>query len=177
MQELILKESGVPFVRPTLVFGKEDILVNNIAWLIRKSPVFLIFESENYRIQPVYVGDLAEIAICQSTIDSGTTMDATRPETFTFREFVEFIVQKVGSKTVFIKTPSSVGIFCGKILGLFLRDVLLTYDELKGLMDKMLTSTQVPKMTRISDWLAENKAMVGSTYSSEIVRRFRWSPT
>ena len=47
LQESALINSGVPYsiVRPTLVFGKEDILVNNIAWLIRTFPVFPIFGS------------------------------------------------------------------------------------------------------------------------------------
>lgn len=178
IQESMLKESGVPFsiIRPTLVFGKEDILVNNIAWLIRTSPLFPIFGTGRYRVQPVFVEDLAEIAIRQSTSTAGTTVDAIGPETFTFRELVALIAEKIGKKPKLVNVPPSFGIFCGQILGVFLRDVLLTRNELKGLMDEMLTSEQAPNgATKISDWLEKNKSTVGCFYSSEVARHFRWS--
>lgn len=177
-QESMLKDSGVPFsiVRPTLVFGKEDILVNNIAWLIRAIPVFPIFGSGSYRVQPIFVEDLAEIAVRQSTSAPGTTVDAIGPETFTFQELVELIAEKIGKNPLILKVPPSLGIFCGRILSAFLRDVLLTRNELKGLMDELLTSEQTPNgATRFSDWLSENRSTVGRTYSSEIGRHFRWS--
>jgi len=177
IQESMLKESGVPFsiVRPTLVFGKEDILVNNIAWLIRKCPVFPIFGSGRYRVQPVFVEDLAEIAVRQSTITPGTTVDAIGPETFTFQELVELIARIIGRKPTIVKVPPSLGVFCGRILSLFLRDVLLTRNELKGLMDGMLTSGQAPNgAMKFSEWLETNKSTVGSRYSSEVARHFRW---
>ena len=177
IQESMLKESGVPFsiVRPTLVFGKEDILVNNIAWLIRTSPVFPIFGSGRYRVQPIFVEDLAEIAVGQSTSMAGATVDAIGPEKFTFQELVTLIAEKIG-KTQSQKVPPSLGIFCGRILSIYLRNVLLTRNELKGLMDEMLTSGQVPNgVTKFSDWLEKNKATVGGCYSSEVERHFRWS--
>ncbi|MGO9018479.1 MAG: SDR family oxidoreductase [Syntrophobacteraceae bacterium] len=178
IQESMLRESGVPFsiVRPTLVFGKEDILVNNIAWLIRISPVFPIFGSGRYRVQPVFVEDLAEIAVRQSTCTAGTTVDAIGPEIFTFHQLVALIAGKVGKKPKMVKVPPSLGIFCGHFLSVFLRDVLLTRNELKGLMDELLTSEQEPNgATKFSDWLEKNKSTVGSSYSSEIARHFRWS--
>ena len=177
-QESLLRDSGVPYsiVRPTLVFGKEDILVNNIAWLIRKSPVFPIFGSGRYRVQPVFVEDLAEIAIRQSKGPAGTTVDAIGPETFTFQELVSLVAEKIGRSPVFVNVPPSLGILGGRILGLFLRDVLLTRNELKGLMDEMLTSGQPPNgTTRFTDWLEKNRSTVGTFYSSEVARHFRWA--
>jgi len=178
LQEAMLRKSGVPFsiVRPTLVFGKEDILVNNIAWLIRKSPVFPIFGSGGYRIQPVFVEDLAEIAIRESINNAGATIDAIGPDTFTFHELVTLIAAKIGRSPILLKVPPSLGIFAGRIISLFLRDVLLTRNELKGLMAEMLTSEQAPNgTTKFADWLESNKATIGSSYSSEIGRHFRWS--
>ncbi|MEK9145735.1 MAG: NAD(P)H-binding protein, partial [Elusimicrobiota bacterium] len=177
-QESILRESGVPFsvVRPTLVFGKEDILVNNIAWLIRKSPLFPIFGSGAYRVQPVFVGDLAKIAIHQAGGASNVMVDAVGGETYTFAEMVHLIAQKMGRRVRFIKVPPSLGMFCGQILGWLLSDVLLTANELKGLMDEMLISGQSPNgHTRFSDWLEANRTTVGTSYSSELARHFRWS--
>ena len=107
IQESMLKESGVPYsiVRPTLVFGKEDILVNNIAWLIRTSPVFPIFGSGHYRVQPIFVEDLAEIAVHQSMATAGTTVDAIGPETFTFRELVGLVMEKNWEESKSLKSP------------------------------------------------------------------------
>jgi len=177
-QEVLVKESGMPFsiIRPTLVFGQEDILVNNIAWLLRTFPVFPIFGSGEYRVQPVFVGDLAQIAVASAQAPPGSTLDAVGPEVFTFQAMLRLIAETLGRRPLLVKTPPALGIFAGKVLGLFLRDVLLTADELKGLMAELLISDQAPNApTRFSDWLAENRSTVGSRYSSEIARHFRWS--
>ncbi len=178
VQELMLKESGVPFsiVRPTLVFGKEDILVNNIAWLIRKSPVFPLFGSGSYRVQPVFVEDLAEISVRESLQPAGATIDAIGPESFTFRDFVALIAKKIGKKPLLLRVSPAFGILCGQLLGIFLRDILLTQHELEGLMQEMLTSLQPSNgQTKFSDWLEDNKTTLGRSYSSEITKHFRWS--
>jgi NADH dehydrogenase len=180
IQESILKESGVSFsiVRPTLVFGYGDILVNNIAWLIRTCPVFPIFGSGNYRIQPVFVEDLARIAIQCSTGPSGLTVDAIGPETFTFNEMVRLIAETLERRIRFVRVPPAIGLLAGKIVGLFLGDVVLTSNELKGLMAELLTSKQPANaQTRFSEWLERNKSIVGTHYSSELARHFRWLPT
>ncbi|MBZ0204046.1 MAG: NAD(P)H-binding protein [Ignavibacteria bacterium] len=177
VQEQILKQCGVPYsiIRPTLVFGKEDILVNNIAWLIRKSPVFPLFGGGSYRVQPVFAEDLAQIAVEETANSPGRTIDAIGPETFTFREFTHLIAKKLNRKILFLSVPSAVGILSGKIIGFFLRDVLLTKNELKGLMKEKLTSEQAPNgITKFSDWLQQNNSILGSSYSSEIARHFRW---
>ncbi len=97
IQENLLKECGVAYtiIRPTLVFGKEDILVNNIAWMLRRFPVFPIMGSGSYRLQPVFVGDVAQIAVQHSAGPAGITVDAIGPETFTFEQLARLIAQKI----------------------------------------------------------------------------------
>jgi NADH dehydrogenase len=178
LQEAMLGETGVPYsiVRPTLVFGREDILVNNIAWLIRTFPVFPIFGSGAYRVQPVFVEDLARIAVQASSAPSGTAVDAVGPELFTFEALVRLIARTLGRKTMFLKVPPAAGIFAGKVIGLALGDVVLTAGELQGLMAGLLTSQQPPNApARFSEWLERNASTVGSRYSSELARHFRWS--
>ncbi len=176
-QEEALAACGVPFsiVRPTLVFGKEDILVNNIAWLIRTFPLFPIFGSGSYRVQPVFVEDLAAIAVDAASGPPGLVRDAIGPETFTFEELVRLIASQVRPRTRFLHVPPALGIAAGRLVGLALGDVVLTRDELRGLMDEMLTSREAPNgPTRFSDWLAEHRDDVGAAYSSELARHFRW---
>ena len=115
LQEDALKRCGVPYsiIRPTLVFGKEDILVNNIAWLIRKFPVFPIFGDGQYRVQPVYVGDLVSIAIECGRKEGKSTIDAIGPEYYTIEMFVRLIARTVSRNVIFVRMPPALGIYLG----------------------------------------------------------------
>jgi uncharacterized protein YbjT (DUF2867 family) len=179
-QEMALVESGLAhsIIRPTLVFGKEDILVNNIAWLIRNFPVFPIAGDGRYKLQPVYVGDLASIALEHGLSASSDTVDAIGPEIYTYEELVRTMASTIGKDVIFIHIPPWLSIILGRIIGAFLKDVILTKNELRGLMDEYLTSSENPNgPTLFSTWLEENKEAVGTRYSSELARHFRWSPT
>ena len=176
-QEQLVKESGLPWciIRPTLVFGKEDILLNNMAWLARTFPVVPIFGKGDYRIQPVYVGDLASIAVDCAAKVKGEVVDAIGPENYTYRELLQLIVSTLGRRRLLMNIPPVLGILLGRIIGLGLRDVLLTRDELRGLMANKLTSNRKPNgTTLLSKWLAENRDAVGRAYTSELKRHFRW---
>jgi NADH dehydrogenase len=176
LQERALIDSGVSYaiVRPTLVFGREDILVNNIAWLIRKFPVFPIFGDGGYKLQPVYVGDLAAIAIACAHDKELVILDVIGPETFTFEEFVMLVSSKIKPGVKLVHMPPTIGVGLGHIIGFAVRDVILTKDELRGLMEGMLTSGQAPNgSTRFSEWLEMHKHEIGSAYSSELRRHFR----
>ena len=176
-QEKILRELGVDYaiVRPTLVFGKEDILVNNIAWTIRNFPVVPIFGSGRYQVQPIFVEDLARIAVEISQISGSQTIDAVGPEIYTYESFLRLIACELNRKITFVYTPPNVGIFLGNLIGLFVRDVVLTKDELRGLMDNKLTSPQKPNgTTQFSEWLHSNKELIGTKYTSELKRHFYW---
>jgi NADH dehydrogenase len=179
LQEEALRGLGLPYsiVRPTLVFGKEDILVNNVAWLIRKFPLFPIFGDGQYKVQPVFVGDLAGIAVDCGRKYESETIDAIGPETFTFEELAHLIAKAVSRNVAFMKFPPRLGILLGKLIGLFIRDVILTNDELDGLMTNLLTSEQEPNgETKFSTWLEANGNTIGRSYASELDRHFRWRP-
>ena len=143
-QEESLRASGVPYaiVRPTLVFGREDVLVNNIAWLLRTFPFFPLFGACSYRVQPVFAGDLAALAADAAAGEAGRTFDAIGPESFTFEELVRLVAAAVGSRARLVHVSPALGIAAGRLVGLLLRDVVLTRDELRGLMTEMLTSDQ-----------------------------------
>ncbi|HEX9723352.1 MAG TPA: NAD-dependent epimerase/dehydratase family protein [Vicinamibacteria bacterium] len=177
LQEEALVESSLPYsiVRPTLVFGKEDILVNNIAWMLRRFPLFPIFGTGEYRVQPVFVEDLASIAVTSAVEESSRTLDAIGPETFSFKELVELMASAVGRNVKFVHVSPSLGILLGRVIGWFVRDVILTRDELSGLMDSLLCSQERPNgRTKFSDWTALNAHGLGTSYSSELGRHFRW---
>jgi len=175
LQERALKDTGIAYsiIRPTLVFGKEDILVNNIAWTIRVFPFVPIFGPGNYKVQPIFVEDLASIAVECATQRESFTIDAIGPETFTYEEFIQLISSVLNRNVLLIHLWPKLGIFLGNIIGLFVKDVVLTKDELRGLMANKLTSNQkVNGKTLFSDWLKSNKDIIGANYTSELNRHF-----
>jgi len=173
--ENTVKDSGLSYaiLRPTVLFGAEDILINNIAWLLRRFPVFALPGDGTYRLQPVFVDDLAALAV-EAVFERGdSTRDAVGPDIFTFREMVELIGSNVGVNRRFLQTPPRLALIAAQLLGVLLRDVMLTPEEMKGLMANLLVSRNPPLCkTRLGDWLEENRATVGMNYASELKRHF-----
>ena len=161
-------------VRPTLVFGAGDILINNIAWMLRRMPVFAIAGLGHYRLQPVDIEDVADIAVNAARHDGNMTVDAAGPEILTFEELVDAIAIAVHRRPPFLYLPPSLVIFGGKVIGLFVRDVILTSEEVHGLMSELLVSGEPPQgARRFDDWLLRNADTVGRSYASELDRHFR----
>ena len=160
-------------IRPTMIFGKGDILVNNIAWHLRKFPVFTLFGKGDYRVQPIYVEDLAEFAIDAAQKDEDIIIDAAGPETFTFSDLVHLIKEKVKSKAKIIHLPPRMPLIFSRIVGWFVNDIVLTRDEVEGLMRELLYSREPLRgKTRFSHWLEENSESVGKRYASELKRHY-----
>ena len=178
MVEAALRESGLSYamLKPTVVFGKEDILLNNIAWMLRKFPVFPIPGSGEYRLQPIYVEDLARLAVEASDREDDFEMDAVGPDVFTYTELARLLTRKTGASCSLVRLPPSVAMVGARLLGLALRDVVLSEDEMVGLTGDLLVSKSAappPGQTRLSDWLDENAETLGREYSSELDRHYR----
>ncbi len=174
--EEAVKASGMShaIIRPTVVFGPEDILVNNIAWFLRRFPVFPVFGSGRYAVQPVFVEDLAEIAVDAAQASGDVEMDAVGPETLTFNEMLSLIGDSIGSRTLFTHLPPALAYGLSGLVGYVVRDVVITRDEIEGLMAGLLVSTGRPTAdTRLSEWLSLNAETIGARYASELRRHYR----
>ena len=174
--EEALKGLGVPYaiVRPTLVFGAEDVLLNNMAWAIRRFPLFPIVGSGDYLVRPVYVDDLAALAVAAGSQAEDTVTDAVGPETFTFEALLYLLASAVGSHCRFIHASPTVSLVLTGLVGVLIRDVVLTRDEVDGLSASLLTSDGPPTgTTSLSAWLDENGDALGHRYVSELRRNFR----
>lgn len=172
--ERALRESGLPhaILRPTVLFGKEDILINNIGWCLRRFPVFGVFGDGQYKLQPIYVDDLAALAVEQGRERANCTMDAIGPETFTYRSLVRQIGNLIGKPRPVISLPPSLGYALGWLIGKFTGDVLITRAEIEGLMQGLLCTDSPPAgMTRLTDWARAHAATLGRNYASELARR------
>jgi NADH dehydrogenase len=157
-------------VRPTLVFGANDILVNNIAWIVRRSPIFIVPGGGDYRLQPVSLRDTARL--CVDAAD-GSTSDAAGPETLTFRRLVELVRDATGAHCLVVSGPRSLGRGLIGVAGLLLRDTVVTRDELEGLSRSLLTADGPPTGTEsFRAWLTEAGPALGRSYVSERARNF-----
>ena len=177
--EEAIRDSSLSYaiIRPALVFGEGDILLNNVAWALRRFPFFPVAGDGHYRAQPVYVGDLAELAVSAAGKPENLTFDAVGPETYTFDELVLLMEKHIGSRAKLAHMPQSLALSLSRIVGYFVRDVVLTRDELVGLTANLLVSSEPPRATtRFSDWLEANGAKLGAAYASEMDRHYRMRP-
>ncbi len=172
--ERVLIDSGIShaILRPTVLFGKEDILINNIAWALRHLPVFGVFGSGEYRLQPIYVDDLAALAVEQGGKREDIIIDAIGPETFTYRELVYLIGETIGKKRPVVSVPPGVGYLAGWILGKCVGDIMITREEIKGLMaDLLYTTSPAAGTTSLTNWIRDQADSLGRKYTSELGRR------
>lgn len=172
--ERALRESGMShaILRPTVIFGREDILINNIAWTLRRFPVFGVFGDGNYRLQPIHVEDFAGLAVEQAERTENATIDAIGPETFSYRELVKTIGAIIGYPRPVVSVPKWFGYRAGWIIGQWTGDVTITRDEIEGLMADLLYTTSPPAgKTRLTEWTREHADTLGRRYASEVARR------
>ena len=172
--EKALIASGLSYaiLRPTVLFGKEDILINNIAWILRRFPLFGVFGDGRYRLQPIYVDDLAALAVEQGTGRDNTIVNAIGPETFTYRQLVRTIGEISGVKRPIVSMPPAVGHLLGWLVGRLVRDVVVTREEIEGLMADLLYVDAPPAgQTRLTDWARRHADTLGRKYTSELARR------
>ena len=172
--ERALSECGVSYgvLRPTVLFGREDVLINNIAWALRRFPAFGLFGRGEYRLQPIYVDDLAELAVELGAERENRVIDAIGPETFAYRGLVEQIGRIIGKPRSIVPLPPVLAYLVALAVGATVRDVVITRDEIRGLMAGLLCVDSPPTgTTRLTDWAAEHAESLGRRYASELARR------
>jgi NADH dehydrogenase len=169
---LIYSGLSYAILRPTVLFGKEDILINNVAWTLRHLPVFGLFGDGSYRLQPVYVDDFAALAVEQGKQRENVIIDAIGPETFTYRDMVRTIGEIIGFNRPVLSMPPILAYATGAAMGRLMGDMMITWPEVKGLMaDLLYTDSKPAGATRLTDWARQHKDTLGKHYASELARR------
>jgi uncharacterized protein YbjT (DUF2867 family) len=174
--ESALAQTGLPYsiVRPTWIFGGErDVLANNIAWILRRMPAFAMPGDGAYRVQPVHIEDLARICTEAGDATGDLVIDAAGPETMSFHSLVALVRAAVNANSPILHIPPPVMAAAARALGLLVGDVVLTGDEIRGLMAGLLVSHE-PALGQIafSAWLTEHGDTVGRAYANELRRHF-----
>lgn len=169
-------DSGLCYaiLRPTVLVGDEDILINNIAYLLRRFPFFLLPGDGSYRLQPVHVDDLADLAVEGVYRPDNYIIDAVGPDIFTFKEMVLLIGEKIGARRPLIPVPPRLALLAAQFISFFVKDVVLTPEEVDGLMAGLLVSKEPPRgKIHLSDWLEKNRDKVGAKYASEVRKHYQ----
>ena len=173
--EKTIIQSGLSYtiLRPAVIFGDEGILINNIAWLLRRMPVFAIIGKGDYKLQPIYVEDLAELAVQVAQNLNKEIIDAVGPEIFVYEDLVKLIARIIQSKALVIHLPAWMVYYTSKLLDILVKDVMLTRDEIDGLMNNLLVSDKPPSgHTWLSEWLSAHAETIGASYLSEIKKHY-----
>ena len=174
--EQALRDLGVSHavLRPAILFGGDGVLLNNIAWLLRRLPVFAVGGTGEYRIRPIHVDDLARLAVRAGDSAVTEVIDAVGPERPTFLALVQTIRTAVGSRSQVIRVPGTLIPAAARVLGLALRDTLLTAEEYQAMADG-LADTDGPATgeTALSQWIADHQDTLGHVYANELTRHFR----
>jgi uncharacterized protein YbjT (DUF2867 family) len=173
--EQAIVESGLSYaiLRPTVIFGPEDILINNIAWFVRRFPIFAIPGSGRYLLQPIFVEDIAELAANAGAREDNLVLDAVGPEAFAFEDIVRKIATAVRARTKLVHMSPSVVLGMLRLVEPFIGDVVLTREEIQGLMADLLVSKgEASGRTRFTDWLGRNSTNLGTEYTSELKKHY-----
>jgi len=171
-----IRKSGLKYaiLRPAVIFGPEDILINNIAFFLRKLPLFAIPGMGDYELQPIFVDDMARLAVDAAAASNNFVADAVGPERFRFNDLVDAVARSVGSRARIIHAPGPLVLAALRVFGSLLGDVILTRDEVAGLLANLLISADPPRgTTRLTEWLRQNAGTVGVRYASEVKRHYK----
>lgn len=177
--EYALLEAGVPYsvLRPAILFGGDGVLINNIAWLLRHLPAFAVGGKGDYRVRPVHIDDLAALALAAAAERTNTIVDAVGPERPTFIELVQQIKTAVRSCSLIVRVPGCAVPPLASLLGLALRDVLLTGDEFRAMAEGMADSDgPTTGSISLSAWIRDHSETLGRHYANEIERHFKRPP-
>jgi NADH dehydrogenase len=128
-------------LRPSIVFGPEDQFFNRFATIARLSPVLPLFGGGTTRFQPVFVGDVADaVALALAgKATPGATYELGGPETATFRDLMQFIVDVIGRQRLLAPVPFTAARWAAfgtelasmASLGLFPPTMLFTRDQVE----------------------------------------------
>jgi NADH dehydrogenase len=139
---------------------------------LQRFPFFAVFGDGSYRLQPIYVEDLAVVAVAESKQAENKIVNAIGPETFTYRALVEAVGEAIGRQRHLVRVSPGLGYAASRVIGWMVRDTFITREEIKGLMAGLLCVDAPPAgKTRLTDWIGANAETLGRTYASELARR------
>ncbi len=169
--EAYIRHSGLSYaiLRPACFFGAHDILINNIAYAVRRFPLFCLPRPLGYRVRPIHVQDMATLMCTYGADTTNGVWDACGPEQYPFDQLVQQMGQWLtGRRPRLVPLPSALCHILYRIAGQVLRDTILSREELQALAADHLSSTAPPLgTTRLSTWVQAHREDLGLTFRPE----------
>ncbi|HXR24984.1 MAG TPA: NAD(P)H-binding protein [Candidatus Binataceae bacterium] len=130
--ERALRDAGLAFtiLRPSLVYGPEDRVVNGLAKAIRMMPVMVVPGSGQQKLRPLLVDDLAAcVALAIGGRGRNGIYEVGGPDPMTFDELVRLVMEITGHKRPIIHVPENLLLVAGAVAeklpgALFSRDAV-----------------------------------------------------
>jgi uncharacterized protein YbjT (DUF2867 family) len=117
-------------IRPSIVFGPEDGFFNRFGAMATWSPILPLIGGGETKMQPVYVGDVAE-AVAQALARGETgVFELGGPRVYTFRELMEYVRTVTGLKPFLVSLPWGLASLKAAVLE-WLPFQLLTRDQVR----------------------------------------------
>lgn len=170
-----LRASGMQYaiVRPSVLFGGNEILLNNVAWLLRRLHVFAVPGDGRYPVRPTHVEDLADLMVELGSGVGAQVRDAGGPETFEFGELVALIRAACGARALVVNLPKRAVLPLIAGVNRITGDVTIHPEELDALMDGLASCGGPPAGERqLSDVLDATGQDFGRHYANEVRRNF-----
>ncbi len=177
--ERAVMESGMEYaiVRPSVLFGGGDILLNNIAWLLRRLHVFAVPGDGRYEVRPTHVEDFADLMVALGGAEGSVIRNTGGPETFAFGDLVRRIGDAAGARALVVELPKAAVLPLLSVVNRITGDVTLHREELDALMDGLASCDGEPAgHRRLTDHLIEQGRALGASYASEVGRNFTAPP-
>ncbi|WP_273726716.1 complex I NDUFA9 subunit family protein [Brucella gallinifaecis] len=117
-------------LRPSIIFGHEDRFFNRFANMARFSPFLPVIGGGKTKLQPVYVGDVAE-AVARAVdgkLEAGSVYELGGPDAQPFKNWMKDMLGVIARKRVIVSMPWWVARLQALVLGL-LPNPLLTNDQ------------------------------------------------
>jgi uncharacterized protein YbjT (DUF2867 family) len=133
--EVLKTFPDVTILRPSIIFGAEDNFFNLFGVMAVTAPFLPLIAGGKMRMQPVYVGDVAE-AICLVLKDgknnpyAGKTYELGGPGVYSFRELMSYVLQETRRKRMLLYIPYPIALAMGTVMQLF-PSPTLTRDQVK----------------------------------------------
>ncbi|WP_336287629.1 complex I NDUFA9 subunit family protein [Bartonella sp. CB60] len=138
-------------MRPSVIFGPEDCFFNTLANFSCFLPIMPLFGGGQNKLQPVYVGDIAEFVVraLEEHVIFGKSYDLGGPQIITLSNALKNILKIIHRKKITLSVPLSVGLFLGGFLGtigkLPLIPTLVTNNQIRFLQVDNIVSQEAIK--------------------------------
>ena len=94
-------------LRPSVMFGPEDAFFNQLAALARLLPILPLFGTGAVKLQPVYVGDVAEAVARALATEAarGRIYELGGPRAYTYKALLQLLLQQLGRRRLLMPVP------------------------------------------------------------------------